>query len=930
MSRTVDWKTPLVKAVDGRRLTVRQMTYLRSVPDGPVETHITRQRFDTLGRLVEQRDARLANASRPNLSTIYDLAGHPVNVDSVDAGRRTNLKGLAGEVLQSWDGRGNHWRSTYDNQLRMLMLEESGHGVVDTDTYASALADPNYNLRGRMIRQTDPSGALEFSSFSLKGQPLRDSRTVTEAGTFASSRTYNPHGALLTQTDAFHHQQRMRYDIAGQLQQVHLLLEPTGTWQAVLEAARYNAAGQIIEQRAGNNVFSRWLYDEADARLTTFTAGVPGQDLLQHFEYVYDRVGNVLHIDDLTFEPVYHCNQLINGRRTFTHNSFYQLTSATGRDATPGSEMPGRPLPSDPNNHLNYKQRYEYDEGGSLIKLTHERAVGGYTHKMFIDPNSNRGVRWKEADPAPDFDSLFDRHGNQQVLASGRSLHWNSRDQLASATLVERENNANDEESYRYSQGVRLLKRHEWQGSTLTHFRQVIYLPGLEIRTRDDGETLHVITLPGGRGCVRCLHWASKKPDGIDQDQLRYTLDDQLGSCLMELDQAARLISHEGYYPFGGTAWLKAASLLEVGYKTIRYSGKEMDECGLYYYGARYYAPWLQRWVSADPAGAADGLNLYQFVGNNPLRYVDHTGETKAESVIYNYSRFISALNGYADQTLQQLDNVIHQTNIGKNLVKGLVVEGIKGAIGYEGGVMGSGQAGLVLPQASHALQFTDPNALIGGNLGGDVAGALENPMTSGMGLTSGALIPQTSTMSIAAIDQELGLAPAARDVKANWKSIRDQVIRPALNSTLNPGFMMNRVMASWLSIIPGAINSFQRAIEAEDIKNRLDPVKINKIEGMLTEWKSTVEERWASADAAFNALGTDVIYPADQLPNVNFMTSPKTLAPIHRSVLQAQTRTTLDYIARAQTGLAWYREMSTTDNQFLARQARTVKRKAA
>jgi hypothetical protein len=33
----------------------------------------------------------------------------------------------------------------------------------------------------------------------------------------------------------------------------------------------------------------------------------------------------------------------------------------------------------------------------------------------------------------------------------------------------------------------------------------------------------------------------------------------------------------------------------------------------------------------------------------------------------------------------------------------------------------------------------------------------------------------------------------------------------------------------------------FARAVEAEDIKNRLDPVKIKKIDTMLDDWKSAV-----------------------------------------------------------------------------------------
>ncbi|WP_322615402.1 RHS repeat-associated core domain-containing protein [Pseudomonas sp. BIC9C] len=152
------------------------------------------------------------------------------------------------------------------------------------------------------------------------------------------------------------------------------------------------------------------------------------------------------------------------------------------------------------------------------------------------------------------------------------------------------------------------------------------YLPGLEIRTRETGEELHVITLPGVIGNVRCLHWLSGQPGDIDADQVRYCLDDSLGSSLIELDQRARLISHEVYYPFGGTASLTADSVREVSYKTIRYSGKEMDDSGLYYYGRRYYAPWLQRWISADPAGAVDGWNLYAMVGNNPMSIVDRFG----------------------------------------------------------------------------------------------------------------------------------------------------------------------------------------------------------------------------------------------------------------------------------------------------------------
>jgi hypothetical protein len=40
-----------------------------------------------------------------------------------------------------------------------------------------------------------------------------------------------------------------------------------------------------------------------------------------------------------------------------------------------------------------------------------------------------------------------------------------------------------------------------------------------------------------------------------------------------------------------------------------------------------YYAPWLGRWVSADPIGLGDGTNVYAYVGGNPVTYVDPGGD---------------------------------------------------------------------------------------------------------------------------------------------------------------------------------------------------------------------------------------------------------------------------------------------------------------
>lgn len=636
--------TPSLKVYDNRGLSIRQVEYLRK-DDASLEALITRLDYDVAGRLVSLRDPRLADAPRPNLTHVYGLSSRSLKVDRVDAGWRINLPGVAGEVVQHWDERGNRWRNTYDEKFRLLTVVENARNEVEVLTYWRGDADPGNNRRGQLHKKVDPSSAVEFKSFSLHGLPFEETLTLLSAHVYTTKWTYDADGKPLSQTDARGHQQHSRYDICGQLTQVTLQIDADSPVLQILEDAQYNADGQLIKQLTGNKVVRTWGYDSANGRLTNTVAGVEGQPKLQHLEYFYDPVGNVVSIANLAFKPVYFKNQLIDGSRAFTYSSLYQLLTATGHDAPPPADGPGFPLPSDPGDHLNYKQCFEYDNGNNLIKLTHSRAIGGYTHHMYIDPTSNRGARWTPGDTPPVFESLFDRHGNLQQLQPGQPLTWNSRNEPSSTTLIERDTGANDKEIYRYSDGKRLYKRHETHTPSNTHYHEVHYLNGVEIRIRETGEELHVITLPAILGSVRCLHWVREKPDGIDNNQVRYILDDNLGSSLTELDQDARVISHEEYYPYGGTAVLTKGTAPGIDYKTIRYSGKELDRSGLYYYGRRYYAPWLQRWISADPAGEVGGPNLYAMVGNNPISFIDILGLGKPGDIIRNMSQSMVTSN---------------------------------------------------------------------------------------------------------------------------------------------------------------------------------------------------------------------------------------------------------------------------------------------
>ncbi len=60
----------------------------------------------------------------------------------------------------------------------------------------------------------------------------------------------------------------------------------------------------------------------------------------------------------------------------------------------------------------------------------------------------------------------------------------------------------------------------------------------------------------------------------------------------------------------------------------ISYTGREREsEFGLYYYRSRYYDPMIGRFMSRDPLGfAASDVNLYRYVGNQPVGFKDPFG----------------------------------------------------------------------------------------------------------------------------------------------------------------------------------------------------------------------------------------------------------------------------------------------------------------
>lgn len=641
----VDTHTPDLAVFDPRGLVVQTVAYCRSAADQPARSQITRQVFDPLGREVERIDPRLWAGERgPNRTSVRALFGTELLNVSVDSGWSLSLFGEAGQTLQRWDSRSTEQRD-YDEHVRpVAVTEQLGNEtprVVERFQYGGPGGHAR-NQCGQLVRHDDPSTTRHMPDYDLRGQPLLETShflrslepvhwpldidardALLEAAPGLDSRwSYDALGNITIQTDAMHNRRRFSRTCAGQLRAVSL--QRSGEAEVTLVSdLRYSAGGLVEQETAGNGVIARAEFAQEDARLLRLTAGLPGQRLLQDLSYTYDPVGNPVRIDDQAKVTGHFKNQRIDPVSTYAYDSRYRLILATGREVYHAA--------NDPNALVNYREEYDYDAGNNPLEVQHLGAQP-FTRRWAVDAGSNRRVIQLDGDPPPDFLEAFDSNGNQRHLLRGQTMGWDARNQLSQVSPVTREDGPDDCERYRYGGGGKRLRKVRCAlTSGHTVIAEVRYLPGLEIHRTAHGEERHVVDVEAGRNTVRLRHWVGTPPTGVDNNHLSYSVSDHLGSSLLELDEQGKVISDEGYLPFGGRAWWVAHHATKASYKTTGYSGKERDATGLLYYGYRYYAPWQHSWLNPDPAGEIDGLNRYGFVGNSPVRYFDRDGRVGEE-----------------------------------------------------------------------------------------------------------------------------------------------------------------------------------------------------------------------------------------------------------------------------------------------------------
>jgi RHS repeat-associated protein len=115
----------------------------------------------------------------------------------------------------------------------------------------------------------------------------------------------------------------------------------------------------------------------------------------------------------------------------------------------------------------------------------------------------------------------------------------------------------------------------------------------------------------------------------FENNKYIYNYTDHLGNVRLSYlnnGSGAEVLEESNYYPFG---------LKHEGYNVLtgnsaykyKYNGKELQETGMYDYGARFYMPDIGRWgVIDNKAEKYPSMSPYTYAGNNPIAFIDPDG----------------------------------------------------------------------------------------------------------------------------------------------------------------------------------------------------------------------------------------------------------------------------------------------------------------
>lgn len=618
---------------------------------------------DIEGNLLSVTDARGNMAMQYK----YDMLGSQFYSLSMDAGERWMINDVVGKPVKVFDSRNHVFRYEYDKlhrQLKNFVATANAAEINFTSMiYGEGIAnDKTFNLRGKPYQQFDGAGILTNASYDFKGNTLQISRQLcvdykndidwntnplVETAIYNSSTSFDalnrpvtvtsPDGTIITPS----------YNEAALPEMLELQLKGVAEKNVFVKDINYNEKRQRESIIYGNDTKTSYSYDAKTFRLVQLITGRKNEtDSVQKLSYTYDAVGNISFIKDEAQQTFFYNNAIIDPSCNYVYDAVYQLLQASGREHIGQNQLPQDNFKDefftslvqkgDGNAMRTYTQSFLYDAAGNILQLQHNANGGSYTRDYEYETANNQLMNTKIGDLV--FPYHHDAHGNIDQMPHLSLMEWDFSDRLHCAQQTQANNGTGEKTYYVYNAGGQRVKKvTEWQGAG-NKKEERIYLGAFEIfRTyKTDGtaialerETLQVMDDKEKIAIVetKTIDKASGDTTILNKALTRYQFNNHLGSACLELDENAVVVSYEEYHPYGTTSYQAMDKNINPVAKRYRYTGRERDEeSGFEYHNARYYLPWLGRWLNTDPIGIKGGMNLFKYSYNNPITFSDLNG----------------------------------------------------------------------------------------------------------------------------------------------------------------------------------------------------------------------------------------------------------------------------------------------------------------
>ncbi|MDZ4810745.1 MAG: toxin TcdB middle/N-terminal domain-containing protein [Bacteroidota bacterium] len=647
------------------------------------EFYTTTGVVDTEGNLRAVIDA----AGNTVMQYKYDMLGNQLYQLSMDAGERWMLNDCMGKPLRAWDAKDQQFTTAYDILHRPLsssLIKDGNTIVTGKQNYCNTneLSDAELeqkqalNLVGQSLTQYDSAGITELKKADFKGNALetswqlcKDYKAIPdwinpasiemEAEIFSSSADFDalnrPIRSLTPHTDIIPPSVILPiYNESGMLNGVDAQIRGANANTHFVTDINHDAKGQRETIYYGNNSQTRYSYDKNNFRLIRLlTSANTGSTILQDLRYTYDAVGNITHIQDFSQPTVFYAGQEVVAKNEYDYDATSQLIRATGREHigqnkqnetisnnnTRNFPFENGPTASDVTALRNYTQQYLYDGVGNILQMQHIANGASWTRKYWYNSNDahrnelnidaatikNNQLLQTQMGTATPTRYTHDLQGNMLNLPHLQNMVWNYKDQFQQVGLL-----GGGNAFYVYDgSGQRIRKVIERIGGTK---EERLYLGLVEIyrETNSAGtiskqtDSLHIMD---DSSRIAMVDIPVITDDFEEAQVIRFIYSNHLGSSSLELNELAVTISYEEYHPFGTTSYQTKNKNIKAAAKRYRYTGMERDEeTGLAYHSARYYLPWLGRWLSSDPIGIEGGMNLFCYCNNSSVLMRDSSG----------------------------------------------------------------------------------------------------------------------------------------------------------------------------------------------------------------------------------------------------------------------------------------------------------------